>query len=498
MKIARSSGILLHPSSLPGRYGIGDFGPQAYRWVDFMADSGCTHWQMLPLGHTGFGDSPYQSFSSFAGNPLLISPDHLLEEGLVKESDLDNPPAFLDRRVDFAAVRKWKDQLIKKALDQLAENPELVSEFTAFCQEQADWLEDYSQFMALKMEYGGTAWTDWPQAFRDRIPNALITARESLAKKMERIAFAQFIFFKQWSALRTHMAERGIAVIGDLPIYAAQDSVDVWTRRDLFQLDETGMPSAVSGVPPDYFSETGQLWGNPLYRWEEHAGENFSWWQARIKASLKLVDSLRLDHFRGFADYWAVPAGELTAVNGRWELGPGDDFFYALKKELGELPIIAEDLGELSPAVYKLRDKFSLPGMKILQFAFDDGLEHEFLPHNYPENCVAYTGTHDNDTSRGWFKTAPRKERSFCKDYLKTNGKNIADDFIRSIWGSAAKLVIAPIQDFLELDSEARMNYPSSAQGNWAWRLEEGSLSTELAVRIADLNAESGRTNPSH
>lgn len=495
MNIERSSGILLHPSSLPGSYGIGDFGPHAYAWVDFLADSGCSYWQVLPLGPTGFGDSPYQSFSSFAGNPMLISLDLLAAEELLSEEDLKSRPTFSEGRVDFSKVNIWKSEIIKKVYHHLSELTSRTEEFKDFCLEQAAWLEDFTLFMALKAEQGGVAWVDWPAPLRDRHPEALESASTRLAEKMQKITFTQFLFFKQWNALRAHMAARGIVVIGDLPIYVAEDSVDVWTRRELFQMDEQGAPSAVAGVPPDYFSETGQLWGNPLYRWEEHAREGYSWWQARIKASLNMVDILRLDHFRGFADYWAIPAGEVTAVNGRWEQGPGEAFFHALKAELGELPIIAEDLGELSPAVSKLREQFSLPGMKILQFAFDDDLEHEFLPHNYPENCVAYTGTHDNDTTRGWFESAPENERAFCKDYLKVDGSDIAWDFIRAIWGSAARLALAPMQDLLDLGTEARMNFPSSAQGNWAWRMKEGALSSDLSERIAKLNTAHNRSN---
>jgi 4-alpha-glucanotransferase len=497
MKIDRSSGILLHPSSLPGPYGIGDFGLQAYRWVDFLADSGSTYWQVLPLGPTGFGDSPYQSFSSFAGNPLFISPDLLLDEGLLVDADLKDKPDFPHDKVDFALVNQWKSELLAKAYRKLVEGNVLTKEYNAFREGQASWLEDFALYMALKKEYAGVAWMDWPVSLRDREQKAIREARQTLEESIAIYVFGQFLFFRQWEKLRAYMAERDIMLIGDLPIYAAQDSADVWIKRDLFQLESNGMPSAISGVPPDYFSETGQLWGNPLYRWEKHTEEGFSWWHARIKASLNLVDILRLDHFRGFADYWSVQANEKTAVNGRWQLGPGESFFHALKKELGDLPIIAEDLGEISPIVYELRDQFSLPGMKILQFAFDDGMEHEFLPHNYPENCVAYTGTHDNDTTQGWFKSAPKNERDFSKDYLKTDGSNIARDFVQAVWGSLAKLAIAPIQDFLELDSEARMNYPSSAQGNWAWRMGEAALSKELSTRIADLNEDSGRVNPS-
>ncbi len=495
MEISRSSGILLHPSSLPGPYGIGDFGPEAYRWIDFVAASGCAYWQILPLGPTGFGDSPYQSFSSFAGNPLFISPELLVEEELLGEEDLSEQPAFPQEKVDFAQIKRWKNEILGKAFRRFADNDAVAKDMVKFLGEESEWLSDFTLFRAIKRKHGGVAWMDWPVPLRDRNPQALKEAEQSLEEDIAYYAFGQFLFFRQWDKLRTYATEKGVTIIGDLPIYAAQDSADVWARRDLFHLDKEGKPTKVSGVPPDYFSETGQLWGNPLYRWEDHADDGFSWWLDRVKASLKMVDILRLDHFRGFADYWSVPAGETTAVNGRWEQGPGEAFFQALEAELGGLPIIAEDLGELSPAVSVLRDQFSLPGMKILQFAFVDDLEHEFLPHNYPENCVAYSGTHDNDTTRGWFDKAPDEERAFCMDYLDVKGGDIAWDFICAIWDSAAKLAIAPMQDFLNLGTEARMNYPSSAQGNWSWRMPDDTLYSSLARRIAELNTKHARLN---
>lgn len=492
-QIPRSSGILLHPTSLPGPHGIGDLGPSAFEWVDFLAESGCSYWQLLPLGPTGYGDSPYQSFSSFAGNPLLISPELLAAENLLGEQDFADSPVFSEKRVDFATVNAWKSTLLKQAYQQRSANPKLTKDFINFREEEAAWLDDYVLFIALKEEQGGIAWLDWLIPLRDRQVQAIASAKKRLRQQIDIIAFGQFLFFRQWAALRAHMEERGIAVIGDLPIYVAQDSVDVWTRPELFQLNPDGNPVAVAGVPPDYFSKTGQLWGNPLYRWDVHAQENFAWWRTRVSASLKTLDFLRLDHFRGFVDYWSVPADQSTAVNGRWEQGPGKEFFHALKAELGELPIIAEDLGEVSPAVFKLRDQFSLPGMKILQFAFDDGLNHDFLPHNYPQKCVAYTGTHDNDTTQGWYKSAPENERAFCNDYLKVAGDDIAWDFIHAIWASSANLAISPMQDILSLESHARMNLPSSSQGNWAWRMQANALSSQLAGRLSQLNIANNR-----
>jgi 4-alpha-glucanotransferase len=493
-QVTRSSGILLHPSSLPSPYGIGDLGPTAFAWVDFLAEAGCSYWQLLPLGPTGFGDSPYQSFSSFAGNPLLISPDALIADKLLTHQDLLEAPVFPEDKVDFSVVNAWKSVLLTKAHQGLSANAQLNDAFANFRRQEAAWLDDYALFVAIKEEQAGVAWLDWPIPLRDREAAAITSAKARLAKQIEIIAFAQFLFFSQWVALRSHMAERGIQVIGDLPIYVAQDSVDVWTRPELFQLNTDGSPIAVAGVPPDYFSETGQLWGNPLYRWDLHAKDDFAWWRARISASLNMLDILRLDHFRGFVDYWAVPAGDSTAINGTWQQGPGESFFHALKTKFGELPIIAEDLGEISPAVFNLRDQFSLPGMKILQFAFDDGLEHDFLPHNYPQNCVAYTGTHDNDTTLGWYKSAPESERAFCDDYLKRGqGDDIAWNFIHAIWSSAANLAIAPMQDILSLDSSARMNLPSSSQGNWTWRMKTEALSPQLVNRLVQLNSSSKR-----
>ncbi len=365
-------------------------------------------------------------------------------------------------------------------------------DFDIFCAKNADWLEDYALFMAIKESHGGGSWAGWSAPLRHRDKAALTEARESLKHAISRFTFYQFIFFRQWDKLHAYANEHGVRIIGDIPIFVAYDSADVWGNPDLFYLDDEGMPTLVAGVPPDYFSPTGQLWGNPLYRWDVHKARGYKWWQARFRAILQMVDIVRLDHFRGFAGYWEIPAGSLTAEEGRWVPGPGADFFDALRADLGDLPIIAEDLGEITPDVIELRDQFNLPGMKILQFAFT-GPENPFLPHYYPQNCVAYTGTHDNDTARGWYESASEHERNFARRYLSVDGSDIAWDLIRAVWASKALFALAPMQDLLSLGSEARMNYPSRATGNWDWRMREDALSDELRGKLRELNSETGR-----
>ena len=493
MKFERSSGVLLHPTSLPGRYGIGDLGPQAYRFVDFLSKAGCRLWQTLPLGSTGYGDSPYQSFSAFAGNPYLISPDLLLEENFLHPNDLMEDLDFPSDRVDYGRVISWKLNLLERAFTRFESEGGLACrDFDIFCAKNADWLEDYALFMAIKESHGGGSWAGWSAPLRHRDKAALTEARESLKHAISRFTFYQFIFFRQWDKLHAYANEHGVRIIGDIPIFVAYDSADVWGNPDLFYLDDEGMPTLVAGVPPDYFSPTGQLWGNPLYRWDVHKARGYKWWLARFRAILQMVDIVRLDHFRGFAGYWEIPAGSLTAEEGRWVPGPGADFFDALRADLGDLPIIAEDLGEITPDVIELRDQFNLPGMKILQFAFT-GPENPFLPHYYPQNCVAYTGTHDNDTARGWYESASEHERDFARRYLSVDGSDIAWDLIRAVWASKALFALAPMQDLLSLGSEARMNYPSRATGNWDWRMREDALSDELRGKLRELNSETGR-----
>lgn len=488
MEFERASGVLLHPTSLPGPYGIGDLGPSAFQFIDWLADSGCKLWQILPLGPTGYGDSPYQCFSAFAGNPYLINPDFLVRDDLLHPDDLTNIPNFPDEIVDFGRIIPWKLNLLERAFIRFKSALRPVhQEYERFCAENVSWLPNYALFMALKEVNGGGAWGEWPEPERKRDSAAIVEASKHHADAIERFTFYQFVFFRQWSAVCEHAHQRGVRIIGDIPIFVAYDSADVWANPELFYLDETGQPTVVAGVPPDYFSRTGQLWGNPLYRWDVLKARDYDWWIARFRATLRQVDIVRLDHFRGFAGYWEIPADSATAETGRWVPGPGEDFLSAVKSALGELPIIAEDLGEITPDVVALRDQYELPGMKILQFAFS-GPDNAFLPHNYPTNCVTYTGTHDNDTARGWYESAPEHERDFACRYLDTDGSNFAWELTRAAWASVAVYAIAPLQDLLNLGTEARMNFPSTLGGNWSWRILEGGLNMELQGRLHELN----------
>jgi 4-alpha-glucanotransferase len=490
MKIERANGILFHPTSLPGPYGIGDLGPEAHRWVDFLAGAGVKLWQILPLGPTGYGDSPYQCFSAFAGNPYLISPDLLLQDGLLSSADLADMPEWDDTRVDYGAIYRWKPGLLDRAFAHFEQDapPPLRDEFAAFLASNSAWLDDFALFMALKDANGGRAWVEWEEPLRKRRSSAMAQARRTHAAAITRQAFRQFLFFRQWLALKKYANNRGITIIGDVPIFVAFDSSDAWSHPDLFFLDERGQPTVVAGVPPDYFSPTGQLWGNPLYRWDVHKERQYSWWIDRFRATLGQVDIVRLDHFRGFAGYWEVPGTAETAEHGRWVPGPGQDFLNALRSALGDLPIIAEDLGEITQDVIDMREAFELPGMKILQFAFS-GPDNAFLPHHYVSNCVAYTGTHDNDTVIGWYRSAPQHEQEFYRRYMDSDAKDVAGEMIRHLWGSVAAYVVAPLQDLLKLDTEARMNFPGTLGGdNWAWRMAPSALSDSLGERLRELN----------
>ena len=495
MKFNRSSGILLHPTSLPGPDGIGDLGPEAYRWVHFLKESGCKLWQILPLGPTGYGDSPYQCFSAFAGNPYLVSPTLLLEESLLTPQDLSEQPQFPSQQVDFGSVIPWKLTILDRAFARYKQNNDknLAGELEDFAAEQNFWLNDFALFMAIKESQGGVSWSEWPATLRHRDPKALQGFAKANADAVQRHIFRQFLFFRQWSALRSYANTAGIQIIGDIPIFVAYDSADAWSHPELFHLDKKGLPTVVAGVPPDYFSPTGQLWGNPLYNWKVHQAAGYSWWIERFKASLQLVDIIRLDHFRGFAGYWEVPYGNPTAEIGRWVKGPGHSLIEAIQTALGGLPIIAEDLGKITPDVVKLRDDFNLPGMRIMQFAFSGDASDPFLPHNYIENCVAYTGTHDNDTVTGYYQTAPEHEKDFMRRYLARSGNDIAWDMIRSIWGSVAVMSIAPMQDFLRLGNKARMNFPGKASGNWGWRMAADALTPGLQNEIININTVFGR-----
>ncbi|NPV84799.1 MAG: 4-alpha-glucanotransferase [Anaerolineae bacterium] len=486
----RSSGIILHPTSLPAPDGIGDLGPSAYHWLDTLAQTGCSLWQVLPLGPTGYGDSPYQCFSAFAGNPYLVSSELLLEEGLLSPTDLLDRPIFPLDRVDFGRVIPWKLEILQRAFHNYKNRASAKTKqaFKTFQETQSEWLDEYAVFMAIKQTQSYVAWNHWPQPLRQREEKALAEFEKRHRETILQHKFFQFLFFKQWIELKEYAHQKGIQIIGDIPIFVAHDSADVWACPQMFYLKANGSPSVVAGVPPDYFSPTGQLWGNPLYRWNLHKKNGFSWWIARIRAMLQLVDIIRLDHFRGFAAYWQVPANRPTAEYGKWVKGPGASLFVAIKNALGEIPIIAEDLGFITPDVVRLREQFNFPGMKILQFAFSDGPQNRFLPHNYPENCVVYTGTHDNDTVQGWYASAPEKERDFCRRYLARSGEDISWDLIRAAWSSVAIMALAPMQDVLNLGNEARMNYPSRPMGNWTWRMLPDAFTPEITQRLSETN----------
>jgi 4-alpha-glucanotransferase len=491
----RASGVLLHPTSFPGQGGIGELGSAAYRFVDWLHAAGQQLWQILPLGPTGYGDSPYASSSAFAGNPLLISLEALTRDGLLDAQASANAPHFNADVVDYGQVIEWKMGLLWRIHEAFARRPPagLAAELAAFVQAEAFWLEDYALFRAIKDEYGGGAWNSWPAELRHRDPGALREVRERLAPQIDYQRFVQFLFFRQWRALKAYANERGIRIVGDVPIFVAYDSADVWAHSDIFRLDETGNPIVVAAVPPDYFSATGQLWGNPHYRWDVLEKHGYQWWVDRIRATLSTIDVIRIDHFRGFEAAWAVRAGEPTAERGEWVAGPGEAFFQALRGALGEVPFIAEDLGLITPPVEALRDELGLPGMKVLQFAWAEDAKQPYLPHNYAHNCVVYTGTHDNDTTVGWFSTAAPRERLYVHTYTGTDGRNIAWDFIRLAFSSVANTAIVPLQDVLSLGTHARMNLPGRAGGNWSWRYRETMLTDELAQKLRALTTATGR-----
>lgn len=508
VNFSRSSGVLLHPTSLPGAYGVGDLGDAAYAFIDFLAASGQSLWQVLPLGPTGYGDSPYQSFSAFAGNTLLVSPDRLLEENLLDGRDRTaGAPAFTGDRVDFGAAIKFKNKLLKRAFEHFHHSTDtgLRGSFETFSQHEALWLDDYALYRALKDARDGAAWNKWERPLLKREPDSLAAARETLREQIDAHKFYQFLFFKQWLALKRYANERGVSIVGDIPIFVAHDSADVWTHPHLFKLNEDGSPRVVAGVPPDYFSATGQLWGNPLYDWEQLQSDDFRWWIARVSSMLHTVDILRIDHFRGFAASWEIPGGDQTAERGRWVNAPGRELFTAIKSALGDVPILAEDLGVITPDVEALRDDFNFPGMRILQFAFGGDGKNMDLPHNYHRNIVVYTGTHDNDTTVGWFESkagdggSTRKpeqiarERKFCLEYLNSDGREIHWDFIRAALASVGNIAIIPMQDILGLGNDARMNLPNSTTGNWSWRYPSGALTDKLRDRLKELTVLYGR-----
>lgn len=486
MSLSRCSGVLLHVTSLPGQYGVGSLNRTAYAWIDFLADARQKIWQVLPLGPTSYGDSPYQSLSTFAGNPYLIGLEPLLEQGLLEPKDLADAPELAEGTVDYCALYEWKLPLLRKmAQRHVAKAP---AEFRRFCQEQAAWLPDFALFLALKAEHNNQSWNQWPLELRQRQPQALAKAREKHAKAIDCEMFIQWLFFRQWKQVREYAGQRGIQVFGDIPIFVAMDSADTWCNPGLFQFDKNLQPKFIAGVPPDYFAPTGQLWGNPLYDWKANRADGYGWWIERVRAAFELYDILRIDHFRGFAAYWQIKANAKTAEKGRWVKGPGADFFKALLKSLGDRAIVAEDLGDITPDVLELRDRFGLPGMKIVQFGFGSDPGNPFLPHNFESsNFVAYTGTHDNDTVRGWFEAATPGEQDYCKRYFGSPDEPVSQTLIRATLQSVAKVAIVPLQDLLDLGTEARMNFPGRAHDNWQWRLLPNQLAEEHRDRLRSL-----------
>jgi len=478
----RSSGVLLHPTSLPGRYGIGDLGEAAYRFVDFLSDTEQSLWQFMPLGPTGYGDSPYQSFSAFAGSPLLISPDLLAAEGFLSVEELADVPDFPIDKVDFGWVINYKKELLHKSFLHFESQatPEQKTFLEDFAKANSGWLPDYALFTALKDYHGGAVWNTWESAIAHHEPAAVVEWTEKLATEVRYQVYLQFQFDRQWRSVKSYANNKGIKLVGDIPIFAAYDSADVWAHSDIFSLDEDGQPTEVAGVPPDYFSTTGQLWGNPLYRWDELAKQNYGWWLDRFRKTFELVDILRIDHFRGFAGFWAVPFGDATAENGTWRKGPGSALFEVVKAVLGDAPIIAEDLGFVTPDVRGLRLQFGFPGMKIIQFAFADDGTDPFLPHNHDPNSVVYTGSHDNDTALGWYEKASPAEQHKARLYTNSSGQDFSWDLIRLTFSSVANIAVVPLQDILSLGNEARMNYPGSASGNWQWRFQPEMLTEEI------------------
>ncbi len=501
MKFPRSSGVLMHPTSFPGRFGIGELGPEAYAFVDFLKSSGQKLWQVLPLNPTGYGDSPFQCFSANAGNPLLISMEKLQENHVLEASDLRDIPCWAEERVDFGSVIRWKMPLLKMAAERFrnAAPAKDKEEFEKFCRDNADWLEDFALFMAQKDLDSRLIWNQWEKEIASRNPDTLRERRQRLDREIQANKYWQFEFFRQWSALRQYAHANGISILGDIPIYVALDSADVWANPEYFLLDANGQPMKVAGVPPDYFSATGQLWGNPIYNWERHKQDGYRWWVNRFRGALRLYDAVRIDHFRGFEAYWEIPAGEKTAMNGQWIKGPGAELFSVLQRELGELPIVAENLGVITPAVEAIRAQFGFPGMAILQFAFgNDPQGPTFRPHNYARDLVAYTGTHDNDTVVGWWNSkggadstrTPEdvvKEHVFARAYMGFKDEPINWVLIRGVMSSIANIAIVPTQDLLGLGNEARMNLPGTASGNWRWRMKKGALTEDLARRLGEM-----------
>lgn len=491
----RKSGVLLPVASLPSAYGIGCFSKEAYHFIDLLKEAGQSCWQILPLGPTSYGDSPYQSFSTFAGNPYFIDPEDLMERGWITKEECDSFDFGEDAEsIDYAKIYDRRFQLLRIAWknSQIAED----KKFCKFCKENSYWLEDYSLYMAVKDSCDGVSWIEWDEDIRTRRPEAMKKYNDKFAAEKEFYQFQQYLFHVQWKKLKAYANKQGIEIIGDIPIYVAFDSSDTWANPELFQFDKECRPTAVAGCPPDAFSATGQLWGNPLYDWKYHKKTDFEWWLKRLEFCYRLYDVVRIDHFRAFDAYYAIPAGAPTAEKGKWRPGPGYALFAAIKKKLGERAVIAEDLGFLTPSVLKLVRKTGYPGMKVLQFAFDSREESDYLPHNYTHNCVVYTGTHDNDTTLGWYRELDKADKAFCERYLNLGpckGKDVQWEFIRAALASVADLAVVPMQDYLGLGSEARINTPSTLGGNWQWRMKKGAFTKELAKQMRSMTELYGR-----
>ncbi len=492
----RASGILLHPTSLPGQFGSGDLGSGAYKFVDWLISAGQTYWQMLPLGEAGAGNSPYTSKSAFAGNQLMIDLEELAKQGWLDANDLLPDPEFKAERAHFDLVKPYRMERLQRAAHRFFSAPDngTRADYQEFCESEKHWLDDFALFSAIEHQEQFREWNQWPEELVRREPRALAKVRLRYVDEIEFGKFCQWCFYRQWASLKKYANDRGVRIVGDVPIFVSYQSADVWEHQALFELDAGGNPVIVAGVPPDYFSATGQLWGNPLYRWDVHERTAYAWWIRRLEHAFRLFDLVRIDHFRGFAGYWATPAGAPNAIGGAWLPGPGEKLFAAFQQAFGELPIIAEDLGLITPDVVELRDKFNLPGMRILQFAFGENDSNYFLPHHYITNTVAYTGTHDNDTSLGWWNSATEHEKQFALSYLGSDGKEMNWDMINALSGSAANTVIFPLQDVMGLNSEHRMNLPGTAWGNWEWRFSWDWLQAWQTERLKGLTATHDRS----
>jgi len=491
----RKAGILLHPSSLPGKFGIGTLGSEAYEFVDFLVKSRIGIWQILPLGPTGFGNSPYQCFSAFAGNPLLIDLAQLNEMGLILNEDFVEHGHHFNESdaIDFEEVEIHKMALLRKAYQNFRVKADQYSGYRDFCYRYADILNDYSLFMSIKAYYGGCSMSEWPLAIRRKEPEAIVAIYDKLIEEVGFQKFIQWLFFKQWMQLKRYANERGVDIMGDIPIYVSCDSADLWSSPEYFDVDENLIPKHVAGVPPDYFSQTGQMWGNPVYNWKAMQADDFAWWRRRIWSTFQMYNSFRIDHFRGFSQFWAIPAGDKTAVNGVWVDAPGLELFQSIERHLGKMPIIAEDLGLITPDVENLRDSFGFPGMKILQFAFDSSENNIYLPHTFNKNCVVYTGTHDNNTTLGWYYDASKQDLQKSINYMDCEGKSFVRSMIRQAFSSVADTAVIPMQDLLELGAHARMNIPGTIADNWQWKMVSGQMDDCLAQDMAAMNTLFGR-----